>query len=76
MKIFNLGVYELTDIGSIFKSFVKQMVKCIPVGFLCILGIQYIFGSVFSFSVVLKPKRLVYWVLSSIISLQLLLALA
>ena len=75
MKIFNLGGYELNDIGSIFKYFVKQMVKRIPVGFLCMLGIQYIFGSVFSFSVILKPKPLVYWGLSSVISLQLLLAL-
>ena len=40
-----------------------------------ILRIQYMIGSVFSFSMILKPKCLVYSVLSSIISSQLLLAL-
>ena len=51
------------------------MMKLAPVGFLWILGIQYMIGSVFSLSVILKLKRLVYSVFSSIISTQQLLAL-
>ena len=38
------------------------MMKRAAVRFLCILGIQYMIGSVFSFSVILKPKSLEYCV--------------
>ena len=44
-------------------------------GFLCILGIKYMIGKFFSFSVILKRQRLLYSVFPSIISSQLLLAL-
>ena len=44
-------------------------------GFLCILGIKYMIGKFFSFSVILKSQRLLYSVFPSIISSQLLLAL-
>ena len=71
MKIFNLGVYELKYI----EKRLDEMMKRAPVGFLFILGIKYMILSVFSFSVILKPRRSVYSVLSFIISSQLLLAL-
>lgn len=42
----------------------------IPVRYLSILGVQYILGSAYSFSVTLEPKRLVYNVFLSINSSQ------
>ena len=65
MKIFNVGVYELKDIGNRFRNcFVEHILDAVvkhePVGFLYILGIQDIISSVFSFSMILKPRRLVY----------------
>ena len=75
-----MGVYKLEDIRIRFRFFfvehiVDAMMKPALVQFLWILGIQYMIGSVFSLSVILKPRRLVYSVLSSIISTQQLLAL-
>ena len=77
MKVFNLGVYELKDKRNRF-TFVEHIfdtiMKRAPVGFSRVLGIQYIIGTVFAFSLILKPKCLVYSVFSFIFSLHLLLA--
>ena len=41
-----------TDLDTcLVEHILDAMMKCAPVGFLCILGIQYMTGSVFSFSV-------------------------
>ena len=66
-KICNLGVYGPKDIGNSFRNsfcrgYLDAMMKRAAVRFLCILGIQYMIGSVFSFSVILKPKSLEYCV--------------
>ena len=52
MNILNLGLYELQDIGnSRVACFVEHILDAVmkhaPVGFLCILGIQNMIGSVF-----------------------------
>ena len=65
MEIFNLGVYELkkteTDFKNLKTSFVEYIsdakMKLTPVGFLYILEFQYMIGSVFSVSVILKTKN-------------------
>ena len=84
MKVLNLGVYMLNRLKTDFcfetgicfaEQILDAMMKCAAVEFLCILGYQYMIGSVFSFSSILKPKRLVYSVFSSIISSQLSLTL-
>ena len=65
-----------TDLEICFAEHISDtLMKRAPVGSLCTLGIQYTIGSIFPFSVILKPTRIVYFVLSSFISLQLLLAL-
>ena len=65
-----------TDLGICFAEHILDtLMKRAPVGSLCTLGIQDTISSIFPFSVILKPKRIVYSVLSSFISLQLLLAL-
>ena len=54
-----------TDLEICFVEHVLNAVtKRAPVGFLWILGIQYMISSVFSFPVILKPKSLVYSVFS------------
>ena len=73
MKMFNLGVYELKHIRTRFKKIVElilaAMIKRVPNGFLSILGIiQYKTGSLFSFSVILKPKSSVFLGFSSIVT--------
>ena len=77
MEIFNLGVYELkkteTDLKTSFVEYISDAkMKLAPVGFLYILEFQYMIGSVFSVSVILKTKNSLF---SSIIWSQLLLAL-
>ena len=52
MKIFNLGVYELKTLGTdleicFVEHILDAMMKRAPTGFLCILGIQRMIGSVF-----------------------------
>ena len=72
MKMFNLGVYELKHIRTRFKKIVEvilaAMIKRVPNGFLSILGIQHKTGSLFSFSVILKPKSSVFFGFSSIVT--------
>ena len=72
MKMFNLGVYELKHIRTRFKKIVElilaAMMKRVPNGFLSILRIQYKTGSLFSFSVILKPKSSVFFGFSSIVT--------
>ena len=65
-----------TDLETFFvEHILDAMANLVPIGFLRIWKIQYMIGSVFSFSAILKPRRLVYSVFFSIISSQLLLAL-
>ena len=52
MNIFDLGLYELKDIGNsrvvcFLEHILDAVMKHAPVGFLCILGIQNMIGSVF-----------------------------
>ena len=68
MKFSNLGVYQLKDKweqtyseNCSVEHILDAMMKRAPVGFLCILGIQYMIGSVFSFPVILKPKGILYF---------------
>ena len=72
MKMFNLGVHELKHIRTRFKKIVElilaAMMKRVPNGFLSILGIQYKTGSLFSFSVILKPKSSAFFGFSSIVT--------
>ena len=50
-----------TDLEVCFvKHILAAMKKRAPIGFLFILGIQCVIGSVFYFSAILKPKRFVY----------------
>ena len=56
-----------TDLEIYFVEHVLDaMMKRAPVGFSYILGTQYMTDNVFSFSVILKPRSLVYSVFSSI----------
>ena len=69
MNLYNLGVYKRhrfeTDLEICFvEQFLDAIIKRDPAEFLCNFGIQQMIGS-FSFSVILKPKRLVYSVFSS-----------
>ena len=75
-----LRAYELKDIETnleirFVEHILDAMMKCGPAGFLCNLEIRYTIISVIPFSMILKPKRLVYSVFSSTISLELLLTL-
>lgn len=56
----NLNILKI-DLEICFAEHILHaMMKRLPVGFLYILGIQHTMGSVISFSVTLKLKRLVY----------------
>ena len=77
---FQFGRDRLTDKESDLEiCFVEHILDAMTerarAGFLCVLGIQSLISSVFSLSVILELKRLVYFVFSSIISSQLLLPL-
>ena len=64
MNILNLAVYEAKDIGNSFRNFFfGALMKGLPIGFLCVLGIHYMIVTVFPFSVILRLKRLEYFVL-------------
>ena len=50
-----------TDLEICFvEHILDTMANLVPLGFLCIWKFQYMIGSFYSFSVILKPRRLVY----------------
>ena len=74
-----MGVYKLKDIGKRFSNlFCSAYFRCNNEMCTCWILVHFRNpvhdGSAFSFSVISKPKRLVYPVFSSVISSQLLLA--